>query len=247
MHFYPDEPPPPDMTFPVWEGPVMLTQVFGLCDVSLAMVTSACWIWTTVAFIGLFFGFGIVGFGAYRIHKCIKAGELMWKKSKIKHPTKIRQEYNKIRSKKQKFSACFLIFFAVRFKGDWTKHSEMAKFWSCWAANYTSELWIFFSFKMFGKFFNAFVANVIPGSCSCFPLYPFFLDQTLLGHCISIFARAFSQRGLTLSLPVQVQLEEYFLQFSTSSKVLPVLWERRTRTIIKITSALCAHCSTVLP
>jgi len=169
MHFYPDEPPPPDMAFPVWEGPVVLTQVFGLCDVSLAMMTSACWIWQTVSAICLIFGIGIVAVGAYRIHTCIKACEIKWQKSNIKHPTKIREEFKQIASTTHKMSACFLIFFAMRFSGDWTKHSDKARFWGFLVANFSSTLWIYFSIKLAGKFLNAFVTNVIPGSFSAAP------------------------------------------------------------------------------
>ena len=164
MHFYPDEPPPPDMAFPVWEGPVMLTQVFGLCDVSLAMATSACWIWRTLSALCLIFGIGIVAFGAYRIHACIKAGTLTWDKSKIKHPAKIREEFKQISSTEHKISACFLIFFAMRFSGNWAKHDDMARFWSFLVANFSSTIWIYFSIKLFGKLLNAFVTNIIPGS-----------------------------------------------------------------------------------
>jgi len=203
MHFFPDEPPPPDMAFPVWEGPVALTQVFGLCDVSLAMVTSACWIWSTVSALCLAFGIGIVAFGAYRIHTCIKAGEMKWKKSKIKHPTTIREEFKQIVSTKQKLSACFLIFFAMRFSGDWAKHSALARFWGFLVANFSSTMWIYFSMKLFGKLLNAFVTNVIPGSFSA----AFFYTKCLFYHLRCCLV-------MVLFTPYKTSLDHGFFPYS---------------------------------
>jgi len=160
------------MAFPVWEGPVMLTQVFGLFDVCLASVTSACWIWTAVALVCILLAFSIVGFAAYRIHECIMAGDLKWKKSKIKPLVKIRQEFNEIHSMKEKVSACFLIVFAMRFSGEWTTHGEKGEFWSFLVKDFTSMQWLFYFFKIFSKFLNAFAVNVVPGSC--FSLWSFY-------------------------------------------------------------------------
>jgi len=43
MRHYPHQPKPPDMSYPNWEGPVLIMQLFGLCDVSIKLMLSGCW------------------------------------------------------------------------------------------------------------------------------------------------------------------------------------------------------------
>jgi len=43
MRHYPHQSKPPDMSYPNWEGPVLIMQLFGLCDVSIALMLSGCW------------------------------------------------------------------------------------------------------------------------------------------------------------------------------------------------------------
>lgn len=40
MRQYPDQAKPPDLSFPNWEGPVLIIQLFGICDVCIQMIMS---------------------------------------------------------------------------------------------------------------------------------------------------------------------------------------------------------------
>ncbi len=73
MRHYPDQAKPPDLSFPNWEGPVLIIQLFGICDVCIGIIMSGgCAAFSVLGTILLLVPLGFLTFGFAKCYHLVR-------------------------------------------------------------------------------------------------------------------------------------------------------------------------------
>ena len=96
MAYYCDDPPPPDMAFPGWEGPVFVAQLFGISDTAAALWVVDCAGWKVVGFVWVAFGpVAFLVFVTFRVRSLVKVrttlDQLLNPKPGTRNPKRVYQ------------------------------------------------------------------------------------------------------------------------------------------------------------
>jgi hypothetical protein len=159
---------PDELRFPCWEGPVLIVQLFGLCDVSVKVMQSACSQWKLGGIIVLSAPVGVLMFAFYRCWLLHAEGSFEF----VRPPHRsVKQIYEDAWQTKgtHRFGpvvATTMVIYTVlndlhaqRFRGDWEKHSKEAKYWG-WLLSDTGSQWFCGFFPLLKKVLTAISVNV---------------------------------------------------------------------------------------
>ena len=142
--WYPDSPPPPDMAFPSFEGPVFVAQLMGLADAMAALLTVKCLQWQLFGMVFLLVG--PITFFWVAIYKTRK---LVGKTHTLKYNRSPRLSLQEMYAGIKTLPGCsanasqmFVCIFHIRFTGSWVKKDDRAKFWGFLMSAYTDGFWL---------------------------------------------------------------------------------------------------------
>jgi len=166
---FPTDPNPPDLTFPAWEGPVFVMMMVGIADQSSKLMVSGCLRWAAVGTAALLCPLVVVVLGVFKIKKLTKEGSLFH----MKNPTRPFSEiWSEIKSHgnltsftgiKRKISFIIIAVMDKRFRGNWGKKTQEAKFWGFFLGN-TGILWFCFVFVLVKKIVSPLILNWSSGA-----------------------------------------------------------------------------------
>jgi len=159
---------PDDMRYPCWEGPVLIVQLFGLCDVSVKVMQSRCSQWKLFGIIVLSAPVGLLIFAFYRCWLLHAEGTFEFVRPPHRSVKQIYEDAWQIKGT-HRFGpvvATAMVVYtflndlhAQRFRGDWEKHSEEAKFWGFLLSD-TGSQWFCGFFPLLKKVLTAISVNV---------------------------------------------------------------------------------------
>jgi len=179
MCCHPDKPQPDDMKFPTWEGPLLLTQFYGIVHVCVRLLVSDCPIWLAVGAFTLSAVGGIVMMVFYRIIRCKMAkGTILWMDSPSKSISEFK-EATRSMGVREKLRSSVEWLYACRFEGTWKKTSDSARHWGFILDRVSKMWWTFSAFKLFVKCYAAVAVNVFPGSTGSLMMTVLFFADSL--------------------------------------------------------------------
>jgi hypothetical protein len=153
---------PPAMIFPMWEGPVFLTQFLAICDSMAGIITSKCVWHRALAYV--IFGVLPVSFMIFaivRLRKHINDKTLIY----LKRPQPSLKEIWKKGKTTKGFFPKILYFYGAHknrnFRGDWNDDNPTARKWAFVIASYTGFAWLFAVYCLFRKLLLALILNVL--------------------------------------------------------------------------------------
>ena len=172
---------PPGMMFPMWEGPVFLTQYLAICESMSSILASSCYWHKILAaiFLGLIPGFFMI-FALIRLRKHMNAGTIAY--IIRPQPASFKKVWTEFKHKDGMFYKLLYIYGILKnrtYRGDWRDDNVIARRWSFMITDYTGA----------GVFSAS--TTAIPGA-STFPFfflyqYVFFiLPLYILSHIIYI-------------------------------------------------------------
>ena len=123
MRRYPQEAKPPDLSFPNWEGPVLIMQLFGISDVSIGLVHTGCVGWICVGAITMLTPVSILSYGIYKVFVIHSQGCFKFNAFKHQSFKEIYSEAKTVDGWHRKFFVLFVDLHDTRYKGDWAKTS----------------------------------------------------------------------------------------------------------------------------
>lgn len=175
---HPGKPQPDGMRFPNWEGPLLLTQFYGVVDVCVRLLLSNCALWLAVGVLNLSVVGGILIMAFYRIARCKTAKKtILW----MDTPSKTIEEFKEATKRmgvREKLRCTFEWLYACRFEGTWAKTSDIANFWGFVLDRLSNMWWTFFVYKLLIKCYAAVAAVVFPGSTGgLMMMFLFFFDS----------------------------------------------------------------------
>ena len=225
------------------QGPVLVSQMFGIADVCLQHLTSTCMWWIIISSLGLFLIISFIACGVYRLRASMREGEMTWIKSQALGFSDIKHQEKSTTGMGRGVLACFQMGYMLRFAGDWKKDSTHAKFWGFLVGNVGESLWPFFAFKLLFKCYAALVVNFAAGTTGGMLVSGFLAVEGIIVMLkaphrdnwqnimqpLSVLCNMLSCLGLTLSvmLPSVQWLEGpyimYLLSAATALQLL-ILW-----------------------
>ena len=156
---------PPAMMFPMWEGPVFLTQFLGICDSMASILTSKC-VWHQIIsylVLGILpFSFMILAFVQLRKHVSERTIVYI-----IRPQPTLKEIWNKAKNTKGFFSKILYVYGARKnrnVRGDWNDNNKIARRWSFLIASYTGFVWMFAVYMLLRKTLLALILNLFDGA-----------------------------------------------------------------------------------
>jgi len=163
MRHYPEEPQPPDLSFPGWEGPVFAMQLFGLSDVSVELIVlgaaNGCAGWIALGIFTIGFPVTFLTYSLVRLFQINKEGGFQFNQFNHRSVRQIYEDSKHAKGFSQKAMTFIVEVHDKRYKGDWGKKTPAAKFWGFLLGN-TAATWFCFSFPLLKKFFTAIIVHV---------------------------------------------------------------------------------------
>jgi len=156
---------PPGMMFPMWEGPVFLTQYLAICESMSGIVVSRCyWHKILVAIVlGLIPGFFMI-FAFIRLRKHMKAGTIAYRRRP--QPASFKEAWTECKQKDGMFYKLLYIIGILKnrtFRGDWRDDNVIARRWSFMINDYTGYAWLFGLYTLFRKTLFALITTLLDG------------------------------------------------------------------------------------
>ena len=115
-----------------------------------------------------------------RLNQCMRDKEIVWVKSKVKSDEIFKNDLKNITTTSGKIGYWFRWFVAKRQLGTWTFLTPHAQFWSFFLSNVSANMWIFFAWKIFTKFWSALVVNVCTGVAGGFMMIAIQVVEAML-------------------------------------------------------------------
>ena len=175
---HPGKSPPISMHFPMWEGPVFMTQFYGLMDVCVQLLESDCAVWHAAGAATVAVIWGVVLIGGYRIIRCIVTKKtILWIETPVMSIQEFQDATKSMRA--QEKLRCFVEWvYACRFEGLWVKKSDVAQHWAFLIDRYSKVWWSFFLYRLLVKCYFAVAVNVFPGATGgLMMMFLFFFDS----------------------------------------------------------------------
>ena len=151
MFVWQDDPPPADLCFPSWEGPVLVALFLALVDAAAAVATVECVPWRIAGFMLILFG--PCSFSFFSLHRLQKL--LGYTLQFTQNPQRTVQELRgKLRSSKAsglKLSYCLVFLYDKRFVGSWQKLDSPARLWGWMMNAFTDEHFYVLSWVLMKK------------------------------------------------------------------------------------------------
>ena len=168
MWYWPDEPAPPDMAFPGWEGPVFVAQMFAIADTAAAVGTVECLGFQIFGIVWLLaLPVLFVVFATYKVHVLVHTAKTLKFNPSAKHTiSSMRSVMKDVPGLSAKMSQCFVFFMDFRFSGGWAKTDDIAKFWGFLMAAYTDKFTLILTWTLLKKIFNAVNKNFFDGKAN---------------------------------------------------------------------------------
>ena len=153
---------PPAMMFPMWEGPVFLTQFLAICDSMSGIITSKCvWHQALACVILGVLPVSFMIFAIVRLRKHINDKTLIY----LKRPQpSLKEIWKKGKTTKGFFPKILYLYGAHKnrnFRGDWNDDNPTARRWAFVIASYTGFAWLFAVYCLFRKILLALILNVL--------------------------------------------------------------------------------------
>jgi len=158
------------------EGPVLIMQLFGLVDVSVKLVQTPCWLWVLAGVAVMAAPIGILTFGLYKCWVLQAEGSFTFGAYPHRSVRQIYEDAWRATGLHRKVMTLLVDLHDKRYRGDWAKKSDDAKFWGFFLAN-TGHLWFCFCFPLVKKVFTAVFVNVtLPSVNASMMLVLFWID-----------------------------------------------------------------------
>lgn len=168
------------------QGPVLILQLFGLCDVSVELIVigvrNDCLKWSFLGALGLCMPLACLFFGIYKCHSIYEASDFEFKRFEHRDVKTIYNEAMQAHGWKKKVMTLLVDLHDKRFVGDWGKKSSEAKRFGFLLAN-TSGYWVCFTQPLVRKFVTAILVNIPdPGWNAVLMIVFYWIDLFLLAY-----------------------------------------------------------------
>ena len=155
---------------------MLIMQLFGLVDVSVKLVQTPCWLWVLAGVAVMAAPIGILTFGLYKCWVLQAEGSFTFGAYPHRSVRQIYEDAWRATGLHRKVMTLLVDLHDKRYRGDWAKKSDDAKFWGFFLAN-TGHLWFCFCFPLVKKVFTAVFVNVtLPSVNASMMLVLFWID-----------------------------------------------------------------------
>ena len=159
IRHYPDQPRPPDLSFPNWEGPCFAVQCFGLCDMSIRLIGSGCAGWATFGGFFMTLPVGFVLYGFWKVRELKANGGFVFKAYPHRSVKEIYNDSMKAKGFHRKMMTLIMDLHERRYRGEWTKTNNGALMWG-FLLGMTGHIWWCFAFPWVKKLLTAVLVNI---------------------------------------------------------------------------------------
>jgi hypothetical protein len=162
----PDKPPADYPGFPAWEGPVFVSQLFGLADAMCTLLRVRCLGWNIAGlllFLAAPVAFTVVcTMKVYRL--VVMQGTLRWVPSPKRTVQSMLQELKDMPGCIPRLSQLFVYGMELRYAGGWSKQGSEATFWGFLMGAYTGSFSGILTWVLGKKLLNALNKQLLDGS-----------------------------------------------------------------------------------
>ena len=119
---------------------MLVMQLFGLVDVSVGLLASGCWHWGMVGAMALIAPVGILLFGIWKCRRLCQEGNFVFGPFPHRSMKAIYQDAMKAKGLHRKAMTLLVDIHDKRYRGDWAKKSDDAKFWGFFLVSFCRNL-----------------------------------------------------------------------------------------------------------
>lgn len=130
------------LMFPNWEGPLLLSHWFGMCDSLTNTLGRPCTFWVILSCAIILFGpIFFLLFSVWSIARHIRNGAMQYEEQENVTWKETRENLKEAHGIKAKLSVLQAYYHAKRNKGEWVEETKESKFWSFLVKDFSKTAW----------------------------------------------------------------------------------------------------------
>jgi hypothetical protein len=155
------------LTFPNWEGPLLLTHWFSMCDSLTTTLGRPCAFWIVLSCVLLFFGpIAFILYAMWRIANNLKKGLMTYEERQPISFKETREKFNQAGTLGGKFKAISEYYDRRRHKGEWNENTEQGMFWRFLVKDFSEQAWKYCVWLLIRKFLFAIAMSLTIGAAN---------------------------------------------------------------------------------
>jgi len=144
------------LTFPNWEGPLLLVHWFGMCDSLTTTLGRPCPLWLAVTVALIFFGpICFLLWAFWQITRNVRKGLMVYEEIDRVSWKMMRENMKEAKGLFAKLGCVSAWLHAKRHSGEWSEHTKEGKFWGFLVKDLKSKAWKYFAWLLVRKFLLA--------------------------------------------------------------------------------------------
>jgi hypothetical protein len=153
------------LTFPQWEGPLLLVHWFGMCDALATTLGRPCSIWIVLSCAIIFFGpICFLLFSFWQIARNVRKGLMVYEESERVTWKETREKMSTAKGCMEKLKHLKDFYHARRHRGEWVLESKESKTWDFLIKDFSTTAWKFFAWLLLRKLLLAVVMGLTVGA-----------------------------------------------------------------------------------
>ena len=155
------------LTFPNWEGPLLLTHWFSMCDSLTTTLGRPCAFWIVLSCVLLFFGpIAFILYAMWSIANNLKKGLMTYQEQQPITFKETREKINQAGTLRGKLKAISEYYDCRRHKGEWNENTEQGKFWRFLVKDFSQQAWKYCVWLLIRKFLFAIAMSLTIGAAN---------------------------------------------------------------------------------
>jgi hypothetical protein len=144
------------LMFPNWEGPLLLTHWFSMCDSLTSTLGRPCTFWVILSCVLLFFGpIFFIMYAMWSIARNLRKGLMTYEAREKISFKETREKFSEAGTLRCKWKAISEYYDRRRHKGDWNENTQQGKFWRFLVKDFSAQAWKYCVWLLIRKFLFA--------------------------------------------------------------------------------------------
>ena len=155
------------LMFPNWEGPMLLTHWFSICDSLLSTLGRPCTFWIILSCVLLFLGpILFMLYAMWSIGRNLRKGLMTYEAREKISFQETREKFNKAGTLGGKFKVISEYYDRRRHKGEWSENTPQGTFWRFLVKDFSAQAWKYCVWLLIRKFLFAAAMGLTIGAAN---------------------------------------------------------------------------------